>query len=101
MDVASCGFFDEMVCVIEGDVNEVDLLSSARFRDLQTVGLIESIRKAGLEIECIDGLWCEMSLGKPRIIVAQELRTGVIKMVHQLAHTGTKRTWVVVRDRFY
>ena len=48
----------------------------------------------------IDGLWCDISMQRPRPIVPANLRFKVFENMHNIAHQGVKRTQELIGRRY-
>ena len=72
-----------------------------KIKALQTDTMIDQYKANKVNVECIEGLWCEVSMGTPRVIIPEEIQTALVGFVHRLAHTGMNRTWNLIRSKYF
>ena len=56
--------------------------------------------RSNLRMEKVEGIICDVSQGVKRPFVPKQLRERVFKLVHNLAHPGTKQTGLLISQRF-
>ena len=61
---------------------------------------IKAMESSSLQLEKVEGIWCDVSQGVKRPYVPKDLRQRVFKLVHNLAHPGTKQTSQLICQRF-
>ena len=88
----------ELFGLVEGDGMQLDM---AKVRERQSETLLKACRTASTTVECIDGAWCETSTDRPRVIIPAELRTQLVRAVHEFGHPGTTRTWHIVKQQYF
>ena len=85
---------DKFPCII--NVKEIQ---KEQYEDEDIKELVNQ-RKTGLRIVRIKGLFYDVSLNKPRLILTKSSRNTEIERLHSLAHPGWKATYNLISERY-
>ena len=85
------------ICALQFTDNKDDIVAA------QTDEFLLSItnKSPTLEVRKVGDVWCEMSLGSPRILLPEQFHSDIIEKIHTLGHYGNNRTYKTLSRDYY